>query len=103
MVHDPSLAVLPLADQVRARLARGELAGLPLAGGPGDWLAAERLAQATLLAVEQCRAFARSEQGRVPPSRWHELAEQLRAIERAARERGAEVVPSPRAAVGARG
>ena len=90
-MDDPSLAVLLLADEVGAHLARGELAGLTLAraGGEADWVAVEELARAVLAEVDACLAFAAGGTGRVHPARWHELAARLRAIERATHRGGA--------------
>ena len=84
-MDDPSLVVLLLADEVGSYLARGELAGLPLAraGGEADWVAVEDLARAVLAKVDECLAFAAGGTGRVQPARWYELAARLRAIERA--------------------
>ena len=78
-------AVLTLADEVRAHLERGELAGrsvvLPVRDVPRQ--DAERAARIVLADVEHC--LRDPEERGVTPSaaRWHQLAEQLRAIERA--------------------
>jgi hypothetical protein len=83
-VDDPVSVVLVLVEEVGAHLKRGELAGLTLAraGGEADWIAVEELARAVLEEVRDCLDFAAGG-GRVHPARWYELADRLRAIERA--------------------
>ena len=80
-----SATVLVLADEVRAHLERGELAGKSVAvpGSGGVRRDAERAARIVLADVEYCLRNP-SERGVTPSAaRWYELAEQLRAIERA--------------------
>ena len=85
-MDDPASVVLILAEEVREHLERGELAGLTLAraGGETDCIAVEELARAVLEEVRDCLDFAAGG-GRVHPARWYELADRLRAIERAPR------------------
>ena len=82
-MDDPASVVLVLVEEVREALERGELDGLMLAraGGETDWIAVEKLARAVLKEVHDCLDFAAGG-GRVHPTRWHELADRLRAIER---------------------
>jgi hypothetical protein len=77
-------AVLTLADEVRMCLERGDLTGLrvafpvtPRAHG------AEALARTLLADVAACLALEGDPDRRVAVQCWHDLAEQLRAIEQA--------------------
>lgn len=76
--------VIALADEVRAHLERGDLAGLgPVDLGPdGTFTDAERAARITLADVahrlEEGGAFDRQ----VPGARWGDLADQLRRLDR---------------------
>ena len=84
-MDDPAAVVLVLADEVRAHLERGELAGksVALPGSGGVRRDAERAARIVLADVEHCLRDP-AERGVTPSAaRWHALAEQLRAIERA--------------------
>ena len=71
-----AIAVIGLADEVRAHLERGELAGksVALPGSGGVRRAAERAARIVLADVEYCLRDP-AERGVTPSAaRWHELA-----------------------------
>jgi hypothetical protein len=80
---------LILADEVRAHLERGELAGRSVAlPDRRRRFEAERFARIVLADVEQCLRDP-VERGVTPSAvRWHALAERLRAVERATHGRG---------------
>ena len=76
-------AVLTLADEVRAHLEAGDLAGKTVVlPGHTEGFGAEATARIVLADVERCRRLTGAER-RAEMSLWHALAEQLRAIERA--------------------
>jgi hypothetical protein len=78
--------VLTLTDQVGVRLEHGELAGQSVAlPGSSRRVEAEQFARLVLDNVEFCRELEDRPDQAVGIARWHELAEQLRAIERATR------------------
>jgi hypothetical protein len=85
-----ALVVISLADQVCARLVRGDLAGRIVAhlGARGAQYDAEFAARLALADVKHWLDQAEGE-GRPPKvEEWHELAAQLRAIEQVASTRG---------------
>jgi hypothetical protein len=88
-MDDPA-ALAVVAGAIRARLDRGDLAGLTLApaGGEEDWITLEDFARATLAEVDDYLAFVESGEGRVHPAAWHNLVGRLRLLERAAHRRG---------------
>ena len=83
-----AIAVIGLADEVRAHLIRGDFGGrravVPGVSGVGDGeLDAAAAARVVLADVEHCLEL--SARGRPREAeRWRELAAQLRAIERVA-------------------
>jgi len=84
----PPPAVIALADEVRARLDRGDLVGLgpiefPHSGG--GQLDAELAARVVLADVAHCTQRGREESAPC----WAELTAQLRSLERASYQRSA--------------
>jgi hypothetical protein len=80
-----SATALILADEVRAHLERGDLVGrsVTLSGPAKRRPDAAAYARIVLADVEHCCAAPAERGVTVSAARWHELAEQLRAIERA--------------------
>jgi hypothetical protein len=80
-----SATVLTLADEVRAHLEHGDLVGrsVTLSGPAQRRPDAAAYARIVLADVEHCCAAPAERGVTVSAARWHELAEQLRAIERA--------------------
>ena len=83
----PPPAVIALADEVRARLAQGNLAGRgPIELVPnGGLLDAELAARVVLADVAHCTQRGREESAPC----WAELTAQLRSLERASYQRSA--------------
>ena len=79
-----SATALILADEVRAHLERGELAGrsVMLPGPVRRRPDAAAYARIVLADIQRCCAAPVERGVTVSSARWHELAEQLRAIER---------------------
>jgi hypothetical protein len=81
-------AVLTLADEVRAHLEHGDLAGLSMIlPGSGRRRDAERAAVHVLAELEDCCRVLAEGGVRTSAACWYVLAEQLRATERTTHER----------------